>query len=348
MSLATPLTYRLDGTRTTTWRQFQKALLAALSAVLVGFVIYAVEKYVLGIQRRFIENPADVMMRALGMAHFLVGWLFLFTSPRLRSWRAAGRLTGWSCLGGLLCWLFAAVGGSKNPFALMAFASFFLVHEIRDQTRLFQIYGDAPPPSPPLSKFLHQLSLTVIFLLMAMLTGMHLIHGHVLGKCALLRDIPGSWLLAGWSLIPLAAAFAGRRAWLLGSAVFDSLGHFRAPLAPLLLVYLGIFGILAVGSVLGSVGLNLIILIHVTNWLVFVHYQLGQQPRATATLWDWLRRSPRGFVALHLVLAGVALTLIALRVHLWGRTGWISDLVAGSAFPYWSLMHICMAFWKAK
>ena len=61
-----------------------------------------------------------------------------------------------------------------------------------------------------------------------------------------------------------------------------------------------------------------------------------------------MRRSPTGFVSLHVMLAGVALTFIALRVYAWGRMGWVSDLVAGSAFPYWSLMHICMAFWKAK
>lgn len=348
MSCVTSLTGRLEANDSTTWRQFQKALLVALGALLAGCLIYAVEKYVVGIRHRFMENPADVMMRALGVAHFLVGWLFLFTSRRLRNWPATRQLAGWCCLGGLFCLLFAGMGGWKNPLALMAFYSFFLIHEIRDQTRLYQIYGDAPPESPELSRFLHYLSLTMIFLSMTVLVGMHLVYGHLLGRSEWFRAIPGGWLLAGWALIPAVALGAGFSAWRLGAVLFDSVEQFRAALTPLLLVYLGIFGILTFGSLLGSVGLNLIILVHVTNWLVFVHHQLGQSPQEINNPWAWLRRSPTGFVVLHLAFVGVALTLMALRVYLWGKAGWISDLVAAGAFPYWSLMHICMAFWQAR
>jgi len=348
MASAALFTPGLEATRSTTWRQFQKALAVALALVLLGCGIYAFEKYVLDCRHRFMENPADVMMRTMGIAHFLVGWLFLFTSPRLRSWPATARLTGWTFLGGLVCMGFAAVGGSKNPFAMMAFSSFFLVHEIRDQTRLFQIYGDAPSRSAEFSGFLAQLSSAAILLLMGVLVGMHLVQGHTLGKVAILRETPAAWLLAGWSLLPVATAIAIRRVIRSGSRLFEDLGQFRTALRPLLMVYAAMFGILAVGSLLGSVGLNLIILVHVTNWLVFTHYQLSKDGCRAPGIWNWLRRSPAGFVTLHLVIAVAALALIALRVHLWERVGLISQLVAGTAFPYWSLLHICMAFWRSR
>src|SRR5262249_53261674 len=71
-----------------TWRQFQTTCLAVGAAIGVGCVLYAIETILLHCERRFVENPSDVMTRAIGLAHFTVGWLFLFTSPRLRN-RAA-------------------------------------------------------------------------------------------------------------------------------------------------------------------------------------------------------------------------------------------------------------------
>ena len=42
------------------------------------------------------------------------------------------------------------------------------------------------------------------------------------------------------------------------------------------------------------------------------------------------------------------LVLLALRVHLWQRSGLLCDLLKGSNFPYWSLMHIAMAYWHPR
>jgi hypothetical protein len=118
---------------------------------------------------------------------------------------------------------------------------------------------------------------------------------------------------------------------------------------PLLLVYASILGILVAGTLLGSTGFNLIILIHVTAWLVFVQYQLGRRPPVrTRNVWTWLRATPAGFLTLHLGIALVVLVLMAIRVHLWHRVGFVSELLASCNFCYWGLMHISMSFWSSR
>src|SRR5262245_12341888 len=134
MSLAYPL--QSGQTASRTWRRFQKALAITGVALLVACLIYALEKYGLHTRRRFIESPAEVTMRAFGVAHFLLGWLFLFSSPRLRSIGAFARLGGWTLVGALCCGLYAVLGGSKAPLVLLGFYALFMVHEVRDECGL--------------------------------------------------------------------------------------------------------------------------------------------------------------------------------------------------------------------
>src|SRR5436190_9097973 len=103
------------------WRLFVQALLAAAAALALGCAIYLLEKFLFAPRHRFVENPAEFMMRSLGTAHFLIGWLFLATSPRLRGRSALARLGGWAAVGVLLCLVFAWGGGAKNKFLLVAF-----------------------------------------------------------------------------------------------------------------------------------------------------------------------------------------------------------------------------------
>src|SRR6516225_8868314 len=121
-----------------TWRQFRQACLCVGVVIGVGCVIYAVETLALHCQHRFVENPADTMTRAIGLAHFSIGWLFLFTSPRLRNRAALRRLTFWTLFGIAFCWIFAKCGADKNPLLMMAFYSFFFIHEVRDEAMLFR------------------------------------------------------------------------------------------------------------------------------------------------------------------------------------------------------------------
>jgi hypothetical protein len=116
-----------------------------------------------------------------------------------------------------------------------------------------------------------------------------------------------------------------------------------------LIVYAGLTGVLLAGSLLGSVGFHLIILIHVSAWLVYVAHRLSQQPVAQRpTLWTWCRTTPVGFLCLHAGVGLLVLVLMACRIYAWERDGWLSDLVARTSFPYWSLMHISLAFWRGR
>ena len=110
----------------TTERRLYLALAIVGLAVLTGCVIYILERYLFQPRRRFMESPAEVMMRALGVGHFLVGWLFLFTSPRLRRVSALASLLFWTVVGAAACWAFAALGGTGAPLVLFAFYALFL------------------------------------------------------------------------------------------------------------------------------------------------------------------------------------------------------------------------------
>jgi hypothetical protein len=53
-------------------------------------------------------------------------------------------------------------------------------------------------------------------------------------------------------------------------------------------------------------------------------------------------------VTLHAGVVVLILVLLALRQYAWERSGWGCQLLAASSFPYWSLMHISMAFWRPR
>lgn len=326
---------------TATWRSFQAVVLLALAAIGVGAVIYLVETYGFGSHRRFIENPSDVMMRAFGLAHFWIGWLFLFTSPRLRSGPALGKVAALTLVGAALCLFSWANGGMRNPLLVMAFYAYFLIHEIRDEANLFVAYGDAPN-DPGREVFLRRLSVSVTLALMTAFAFIQMLHGRMQVKLERIVADPAPWLevIAG-SLLVL-----GSGSWFATWQCARRHGILWRDYAPLLAVYASIAGILTLGSLLGSVGFNLIVLIHVMSWLVFVRQRLGNPATAPRNWWAWLRTTPAGFITLHLGAVAVVLIFMAVRVHFWERGGIVSQLFATSSFHYWTIMHITMALWR--
>ena len=64
----------------------------------------------------------------------------------------------------------------KNPFLLLAFYAYFLVHEIRDQANLFVAQGEAPP-DPGRELFLRRLGASVTLSLMAAFALIYTLHG---------------------------------------------------------------------------------------------------------------------------------------------------------------------------
>jgi len=329
---------------TPTVRQFQRAVLVALGAIAVGGLIYAVETFVLSSRRRFAESPAEVMTRALGLAHFWIGGLFMLTSPRLRSWRSAGSLAFWTACGVGLCWLAYELGGARNPFCLMAFYGLFLIHEIRDEATLFLAYGDAPE-APARDGFLLRLVWSVTLSLMTLLATAYTLHGDIHQRLQRSVADPDQWLaglVAGMWLACLTS-------WWTTSRFVRRHDLVWRDYAPLLVVYAGIGLMLAAGMIIGSVGFNLIVLIHVGAWLVFSCHRLALRrlPPGSGT-WAWLRGTPAGLITLHAVAALVALTLMAVRVHVWERAGWLSVVFASSSFFYWTVLHILMTCWRGR
>ncbi|MBI1831992.1 MAG: hypothetical protein HYR84_11140 [Planctomycetes bacterium] len=331
-----------------TWRQFQHACLCVIAVLAAGCGIYGVETLLLGCEHRFVENPADTMTRAIGLAHFSIGWLFLFTSPRLRDRASLARLAFWTLFGIGFCWIFATNGADKNPLLMMAFYSFFFIHEVCDEAWLYRQSGELRDEPDRAERFLPSLCWSMSLSLMAALAGFQILRGHLLGRSPLIQQASTTWLLAAWGVLTLLAVIA---VWHTASQIRTQYGsvqeivsHYR----PLLAVYAGISTILLVGSMFGSVGANLVILVHGLTWLVCTHRKLSERNDPVTGLWSWLRNSPTGFVTLHIAVITIALLLFALRTHLWERTGFVCDLVSKTWFPYWSIMHIAMAFWRTK
>src|SRR5262245_12212817 len=202
MAVASTAPVRQAVLASTTVRQFLRAAAVALSAVGAGCLIYGVETGLLRADKPFLESPTDVMMRAFGLAHFCVGWLFLFTSPKVRSPRALARLAALTALGVGLCLAFARCGGMRNPLMLLLFYSYFLAHEVRDETALYQVYGDAPSDGPAERRFLGLLGWAVCLLAVAALVAAFSLHGKAVQKVARYTDAPLAALLTA-AAVPL-------------------------------------------------------------------------------------------------------------------------------------------------
>lgn len=327
----------------TTARQFRRAVGLAVLAVGVGCLIYLAESCLVRSRERLIANPASAMMRAVGLAHFWIGWLFLLTSPKIRSRRAVLQLFGWAALGAGLCVLCHLAGAARSSVLFVLFYGYFLLHEVLDEARLFRAYGDWPAGSAAMLSALTRAA--AVSLLTVLATG-YLVYGMGSGK---LGPAALGCLAAGAASLGGGSIWVVRRALCLAREEHGGLAPAVAAHAPLLLVYAGLLLILLIGTVCGSVAFNFIILVHAGSWFLFIHSRLGERPApAGGGLWAWLRGTPAGFIVLHAGVVVAILALLALRVHVWERSGLVSQLLAASSFPYWSLMHITIALWRPR
>jgi hypothetical protein len=317
------------------------------AALGVGCVIYAIETLLLQCERRFVENPTDVMTRAVGLAHFSVGWLYLFTSPRLRNRAALSRLTFWTIFGVAFCALFAWGGADKNALLMLAFYCFFFIHEACDEAHLFETSGELAAP-PRVERFSSALRVSMALVFITLLAVPQLMRGDAWSRHGMTQPIPMPWMLAGACVILAITSIALAHTIRVARDVFGSLREAATVYRPLLMIYGALTFVLVLGSLFGSIGVNLIILLHGLTWLVVTYRRLGERNAEVTGIWSWLRNSPTGFLTLHLILIVVALALFALRTHLWERTGFVCDLVSKTWFPYWGIMHIAMAFWRTK
>ena len=326
-----------------TWRRFQWACVVALCVIGVGCVFYVVETFLLRAERRFAENPAEVMMRALGTTHFTLAWIFTLTSPRLRNRAALARLTFCALFGLGFCALFAWGGGDKNPLGITAFYAFFFIHETYDEAHLFQRSGELPSKAPQPDRILGSLALSISLTYLALLSGFQLARGPLHGRADLMLAAQ-PWLLVLTLVGLVASAIAWLETFRRARRLHGSVAATVQTYHPLLTVYAASMMILMIGTLFGSIGYNLLIMIHGFTWLLFACDTMKPAPRPN--LWTWLRQTPTGLISLHIAMGIAALILFALRTHVWDRSGLLCDLISKSWFPYWAIMHIATSFWR--
>jgi hypothetical protein len=288
------------------------------------------------------------MTRAIGLAHFSIGWLFTFTSPRLHSRAGIGRLTFWTAFGIAFCAIFYWFGADRNPLCLMAFYGFFFIHGALDEGDLFRRSGECPTHGPETDRFVRSLAWSMALTSMTLLAAAQVWRGHFLGRSAPIQNLSIDWLLAGLALAATLVLACWVQTARLARRAHGSIGEAMALYQPLLAVYIGLIVTLLLGSVVGSIGANLVIMLHGMTWLVYTTRQLSERNAPATGVWSWLRGTPAGFLTLHVIVIALSLTLFALRTHAWQRTGIVCDLVSKSWFPYWGIMHIATAFWRSK
>ncbi len=328
-----------------TWQRFKTACSITLIAALVGCLIYAIETFVLRCRHRFAESPVETITRSVGIAHFLIGWLFLATSPRIYHGLALIRIAAMTLVGLGLCWGFAQAGGDKNPLAMLAFFALFFAHEATDEAKLFRRSGETGRLTARQERYFSWLGWSVASAWITLLAGFYLARATLFPRSDI---VAGAELQIAWLAAVVVSTLLAGYCVRLAQKAYGSLAECLASNLPLMRVYAGLSLVLLVGSIFGSVGLNLIILVHVMTWLVSTREDLKKNPEPATNPWLWIRRTPAGFLALHLGLAVVVLVLMALRTHVWERTGIVCDAVSRGWFPYWSILHITISFWRFK
>jgi hypothetical protein len=335
---------------TETERNWLLAALILLGSLVLFGIIYAVEldSGRWNADLRLVMNPAEASMRYLGISHFLVAFLFLTTSKKMRAprpWLAFAVALG---IGTVLCLAYARVKVWSPVVATMLFFGYFVVHDFRDQVFFYFSNGDAP--AAPDRKGLGALLFRTPFLVLAVL---------VAGVAALMASgaLDIAWLGAAIAAWPPAARWALGLLPAAGAALLISryrelwrrenlgkVGDFARANRPILAVLAAALLIL-----IAQKGFAIVTL-HVTCWYIFALHQLRKRPATPAPKrfsWSWLRATPAGFNVLHI---GSVVLLVAVGA-VWAY-GFRNDptiaplriLLDPASFQYWTIVHVTASF----
>jgi hypothetical protein len=346
---------RLPQGRTATVRQCARSLAWTLGFVGLFALWYLIERYGLAPDKshRLVQGAALVPMVIIGVPHILIGFLFLATSRRMRSWRSYAMLAGFFAAGVGLCALYALAGGHEaaNKLPAAAVTIYFVVHELRDEAFFYRVLGDAPKTARP-ARFLD--ATTAILIAIATGVGAWLYDAYAHRKHPP-RNGPLDYVFPsevgeGWRAVAVLVPLVLFVAWQYRRWAQDEPGGVRATFSrhkPMAVVYLLFLLVIAAGAALSGQLLAAIVLWHVLEWFRFGTAQAARSEASAAPPVTWLakvRGTRRGFLTLHIGLSIAIFLLMLVWAYGQGRTGPLTPLVSSNAFYYWTIMHVTLSF----
>lgn len=335
---------------TETERNWLIAALLVLGSLALFGVIYAVE---LDMGRwnadlRLVTNPAEAAMRYLGVSHFLVAFLFLMTSKKMRAPRSWLAFAAAIAIGTILCLAYARVKVWSPVIATILFFGYFVVHDFRDQVFFYFTNGDAPPTQD--RKGLAELLFRTPFLVLAVLAACVVaVLASGAASVAWLGDSfsrlsPGMRLALGAGPAAAAALLVWRYGKLFRRENPGRVADFVRVHRPILVVFAG-----AILILLAQKGFAIVTL-HVTCWYVFALHQLRKRPATPPPprlTWSWLRATPAGFNVIHIGSAALLVVGGAVYAYAFRNDPSIAPLrvlLAPASFPYWTIVHVTASF----
>ncbi len=343
---------------TVTERSWLRAAGILVGSVAIFVAAYAIELDLGRWNRaiRFVSDPSETTMRYLGISHFLVAFLFMSTSKKMRGLRPWAIFAGLLAAGIVICRGYGRLLAFSPLLAGIVFFGYFLVHDFRDQVFFYFANGDAPETRDP--QALAKILFRAPFLIVGALAS---------GPIAVLAFDPNLFRpivpdltdpvaampdVVRWAIgvlpatVVVAASLSLRREWRRQN--LGPVGGFLRVHRPVLTVLGGTFLVLAAGLSAGRA--HPIVILHVAAWYVFSVRMLKKQPAPAPpprrSTWQWLRSTPAGFRLLH--VGSFALLVAAGVVWAYGfrndaSFGPLRMLLGKDSFPYWTILHVTVS-----
>lgn len=320
---------------------------------IIFFLFYRfAETYIFQSKNRLVPNPAEFPCRIFGFAHHVVGMMFMFSSKKMR------KVDGWLWFIGLLgvgiliSVFFYNFGGKFNPVMVIFYFLFFMVHGFRDMVFFYQPKSENPALERTRSWLLALFQACILLVLMYILVPAFFLYlawrnktysPELKANIDVLMPYLNGILMSSWIL--LLASLFGLRHFL--KKYPGGLGGFWIENKPILLVLIYTALIILVSPLVGHWTYNLLILSHFVGWYFFASRRLEALPKQATLqdgLWKWVRGSVIGFQRLHLGLAAVFFVILLVNHYFLPDTGVVSLLFGGSAFYYWTVIHVTISF----
>lgn len=343
-----------------TFRNWVRTLIWTLIIVGICGTVYWFDKYQGWFEfttrrdpdHRLLKNPATFAMRAFGIPHFTIAFMFALSSRRMKQARNKVLFALLAVASVGVCYLFYRWGAHTSPFAVFLFYFYFIIHGFRDDSFFYKTYGDMPEAARAtherMMKVLEWLSVGLLFSFLwpayAQLASTNAKYADpVLGNF-----FPADWpfvirltsmfvpmlLIAIIVLYRMAGGFPG------GARAFWRTHR------PVLSIYMLTIGIILLAPVVGPWTFDMYILMHFVGWFLIALYLIKRFPPAQppTTWWGWMRQTRTGFITLHFALVAVTVGLMAFSTYAYGKTGPIELLIGAPGFYYWTLVHVTTSF----